>query len=219
MTISNISKTDYLIIFLFLLGIFGFFWYKCSCNPLPQQKLAVDSSVILKYKSDTARLHANIETANKERAYYEGKADSLQQIVNMDEARLGTRAVTINDLVAQVKRFKATADTAALLNIIDSLTDEVEQGIAAVWDYEQQNHRLDSALRSVIASDSLIKSTLHEENVACNNFAFVLQLDVTRLRSDSAILAGKLIKSKKYSKISTLVNAALAAALFLTLKK
>jgi hypothetical protein len=211
----KLNTIDYIIFAAIGLLIAWFLWFRCNPSPLPKQKLSVDSTVINKYKADTAFLHDVIRNHVKDREGLIVKVDSLQKIVNTDESRLGTRAKTINDLVGKIKGYEQSRDTTALLDIIDSLTNEVEAGITAVWDYERQNHRLDSALRSVISSDSAIKATLGTEVVDCNNFSFKLQLDVQRLREDSSILANKLIKSKKTAKIAILVDAILAGILIL----
>lgn len=201
---------------LVILAVIAFgVWLKCNPSPLPPQKVSVDSTVYKKYQADTADLHWMLRNSQAAYTVTYRQKDSLQAIVNQDEARLGTRAVTINSLVAQVHHYEATRDTTALLDIIDSLTDEVEQGIADVRGYEVQNHTLDSAYRSVISIDSVIKQTLGTEVVDCNNFAFALQLDVQRLRSDSAILSNSLVKSKKATKISILINAILAGIIIL----
>lgn len=214
MTIQ-LTKTDYFILAAIGIALAWLIWYNCNPSPLPKQKLAVDSTVIKKYQADTAILHARIKLIVEYEQVQKDRADSLQYLVTQDEARLGNRGTTITSLLSQVHHYEATRDTTALLDIIDSLTDEVEQGIAAVWDYETQNHKLDSAYKSVIQSDSFIKATLGTEVVDCNNFAFAIQLDVQRLRSDSAILSNKLVKSKKTAKLAVLVDGVLAALLFL----
>lgn len=214
MTIK-LTKTDYWIFAAIGIVLAFIIWYNCNPSPLPKQKLAVDSTVIKKYQADTLRLQHIADSATKSSNSQKHRADSLQLIVNTDEARLGTRAITINGLLSKVHLYEQTRDTTALLDIIDSLTDEVEQGIAVVWDYETQNHKLDSAYKSEIKSDSVIKATLGTEVVDCNNFAFAIQLDVQRLRSDSATLSNKLVKSKKTAKLAVLVDGVLAALLFL----
>lgn len=190
-------------------------WFKCNPSPLPAQKVNVDTALINKYKRDTANYNLEIALLYRESSYETDRADALQSIVNTDEARLSNRATTITGLISKVKGYEATRDTTALLDIIDSLTDEVEQGIAAVRSYEIQNHLLDSAYKAVISIDSSQKAILIQMASECNNLAFKLQLDVQRLQNDSAVLSNSLVKSKKTAKISILVNALLAAILIL----
>lgn len=214
MTIK-LTKTDYWILAAIGIALAFIIWYNCNPSPLPKQKLAVDSTVIKKYQADTAMLHDMVRNQILDREQKMVIIDSLKGVIRTDESRLGIRAQTINDLVDKIHGYEKAKDTAALLVTIDSLIDEVDFGIAEVTSYEAQNKRLQHAVDSIFHVDSLIKATLGTEVVDCNNFAFAVQLDVQRLRSDSAILSNKLVKSKKTAKLAVLVDGVLAALLFL----
>lgn len=209
----NISKTVLVIAAIIVVGVI---WISIpTCRGVKKQPVAVDSSMIVHYKEDTAALHSRIRLTEGVASAEKRRADSLQKIVNAYDAKLDNKAKTINDLIAKVKKLQSASDTSAYADAVDELVDQVQEGIALVNQYRNKVDSLTNVLWNTIKADSASKADLHQLSVECNNFAFKLQLDVQRLREDSAVLSNKLGKSKKVTRISILINAILGALVIL----
>jgi hypothetical protein len=189
-------------------------WHGCNPSPVPPQKLAVDSTVIKAYQRDTAALHAELSQSNNERFMWIHRYDSVESIINVMNGKLTTKAQQITALIAKVNSL-APIDTTAYSAAVSDLEQQGESGIALVAQYQDTVRELSNAYAGVKQADSATIATLGRETVDCNNFAFALQLDVQRLRQDSAVLASALVKSKKTTKISILIGAILAAIVIL----
>ena len=215
MTIPSLKLPNWLPI-IALIAIAGIIWLSIpTCRGVKKQAVAVDSTAIVQYKQDTAALHSRIRVTEGVASKEKHRADSLQKIVNAYDAKLDTKAKTINDLIAKVKKLQSASDTSAYADAVDELVDQVQEGIALVNQYRSKVDSLTKVLWTTIKADSASKSDLHQLSVECNNFAFKLQLDVQRLREDSAVLSNKLNKSKKVTRIAILVAAIEAAILVL----
>jgi hypothetical protein len=189
-------------------------WHGCNPSPVPPQKLAVDSTVIKAYQSDTAALHHKADSSITIATSQKHRADSLQVIVNSFGIRLDSKAKQITDLIAKVNSL-APIDTTAYSAAVLDLEEQVNDGIGLVQQYKDSVGVLSTVNAALRQADSMTINTLGRETVDCNNFAFALQLDVQRLRQDSAVLATSLVKSKKTTKISILIAAILAGIVIL----
>lgn len=204
--------TTAIIVFLAFLAFM--LWLKCNPSPLPPQKVSVDSTVYKNYQADTIRLKHKADSTSSVALAQKRRGDSLQVIVNSLSVKMDSKAKSINDLIAKVNALQPK-DTSAYTDAVNDLTQQVKEGIALVNQYRDSVTSLTSINKAQAKSDSSIMSTLGEEVVDCNNFAFALQLDVQRLREDSVILSNKVVKNAKAAKASILINAILAGIIVL----
>jgi len=213
MTLNWKTPIGIVIALLLLVGAW-LLWVKCNPSPVPQQKLAVDSTVYNNYKRDTAALHHQVDSSTAIATTQKRRADSLQGIVNAFGIRLDSKAKQITDLITKVNSLQPTNTTAYSAAVL-VLEQQVNDGIGLVQEYRDSIGVLSTVNAALRAADSTTIATLGKETVDCNNFAFALQLDVQRLRSDSAVLSTALVKSKKATKISILISAILAGIVIL----